>query len=104
MSASAAKTARRMPWRLAVLVPAAAFVIVWRGIPGLTPMLTFTWIGALLTGGGLVLAGLYGPQAMAAMARAQKEAAAHRKLKAEKAARKAASDKADAQLRRKYKL
>lgn len=89
MSASAAKPARRMPWRLAVLVPSAAFVIVWRGIPGLTPMLAFTWIGALLAGGGLVVAGLYGPQAMAAMARAQKEAAARRRIKAAKEAEKA---------------
>ncbi|MFD3700684.1 hypothetical protein ACFWUZ_31910 [Streptomyces sp. NPDC058646] len=89
MSASAAKPARRMPWRLAVLVPAAAFVAIWRGIPGITPMLTFTWLTALLTGGGLILAGLYGPQAMAAMARAQKENAARRKIKAAKEAAKA---------------
>lgn len=89
MSASAAKTSRRMPWRLAVLVPAAAFVAIWRGIPGLTPMLTFTWLTALLTGAGLVAAGLYGPQALAVMARAQKEGAARRRIKAEKAAAKA---------------
>ncbi|MFI7020188.1 hypothetical protein [Streptomyces sp. NPDC050164] len=89
MSASAAKTHRRMPWRLAVLVPTATFVVIWRGVPGITPMLTFTWLTALLTGGGLVAAGLYGPQALAAMARAQKEGAARRRLKAEKAAAKA---------------
>ncbi|MFH8642272.1 hypothetical protein [Streptomyces goshikiensis] len=89
MSASAAKPHRRMPWRLAVLVPAAAFITIWRGIPGLTPMLAFTWIGALLAGGGLVLAGLYGPQALEAMARAQKEAAARRKIKAAREAEKA---------------
>ncbi|MEU3220122.1 hypothetical protein [Streptomyces sp. NPDC006971] len=89
MSASAAKPARRMPWRLAVLVPAAAFVAIWRGVPGITPMLTFTWITGLLAGGGLVLVGLYGPQALASMARAQKEGAARRRVKAEKAAAKA---------------
>ncbi|WP_405393498.1 hypothetical protein OG596_38805 (plasmid) [Streptomyces sp. NBC_01102] len=89
MSASAAKPARRMPWRLAVLVPAAAFVAIWRGVPGLTPMLTFTWITGLLAGGGLVLVGLYGPQALAAMARAQKEGAARSRIKAEKTAAKA---------------
>lgn len=89
MSASAAKTSRRMPWRLAVLIPAAAYVAIWRGIPGITPMLTFSWLTALLTGGGLVLAGLYGPQVVAAAGRAQKESAARRKLKAEKAAAKA---------------
>lgn len=104
MSASAAKTHRRMPWRLAVLVPTATFVVIWRGVPGITPMLAFSWLTALVTGGGLVLAGLYGPQFLAAAARAQKEAAAMRRLKAEKAARKAASAKADAKLRRAHKL
>ncbi|WP_431776511.1 hypothetical protein [Streptomyces cucumeris] len=89
MSASAAKTSRRMPWRLAVLIPAATYVVIWRGVPGITPMLAFSWLTALLTGGGLVLAGLYGPQALAAMARAQKEGAARRRIKAEKAAAKA---------------
>ncbi|MFJ7416573.1 hypothetical protein ACIQWZ_38115 [Streptomyces sp. NPDC098077] len=89
MSASDAKIARRMPWRLALLVPAAAFVAIWRGIPGITPMLTFTWLTGLLAGGGLVLVGLYGPQVLAAMARAQKEGAARRRVKAEKAAVKA---------------
>ncbi|MFF3843422.1 hypothetical protein [Streptomyces sp. NPDC001930] len=84
-----AKTSRRMPWRLAVLVPAATYVAIWRGIPGITPMLTFTWLTALLTGGGLVAAGLYGPQVLAGMARAQKEGAARRRIKAEKAAAKA---------------
>ncbi|MFY0516104.1 hypothetical protein ACOMD4_37820 [Streptomyces anulatus] len=91
MSASDAKISRRMPWRLALLVPAAAFVAIWRGIPGITPMLTFTWLTSLLAGGGLVLAGLYGPQVLAAMARAQKESAARRRVKAEKAAAKAAA-------------
>lgn len=86
---SAAKTHRRMPWRLAVLVPTATFIIIWRGVPGITPMLTFTWLTALLTGSGLVLAGLYGPQMLASLARAQKEGAARRRLKAEKAAAKA---------------
>jgi hypothetical protein len=89
MSASSAKTAHRMPWRLAALVPAAAFLIIWRGVPGITPMLTFSWITALLVGGGLVAVGLYGPQALASMARAQKEGAARRRIKAEKAAAKA---------------
>ena len=89
MSASAAKTSRRMPWRLAVLIPAATYIVIWRGVPGITPMLAFSWLTALLTGGGLVLAGLYGPQALAAMARAQKEGAARRRIKAEKAAAKA---------------
>ncbi|MYR41248.1 hypothetical protein [Streptomyces sp. SID5910] len=89
MSASDAKISRRMPWRLAVLVPAATFVVIWRGVPGITPMLTFTWITGLLAGGGLVIVGLYGPQALAAMARAQKEGAARRRVKAEKAAAKA---------------
>lgn len=89
MSASDAKISRRMPWRLALLVPAAAFVVIWRGVPGITPMLTFTWITGLLAGGGLVIVGLYGPQALAAMARAQKEGAARRRVKAEKAAAKA---------------
>ncbi|SEE59055.1 hypothetical protein SAMN04490357_7678 [Streptomyces misionensis] len=100
MSASAAKTSRRMPWRLAVLVPAATYVVIWRGVPGVTPMLTFSWLTALLTGGGMVAAGLWGPQMLAAAARAKKEANAMRRLKAEKAARKAASEKADAKLRR----
>lgn len=95
MSASAAKTSRRMPWRLAVLIPAATYIVIWRGVPGITPMLTFTWLSALLAGGGLVLAGLYGPQMLAAAARAQKEGAARRKLREQKeAARKAASDRA----------
>ncbi|MGW1226615.1 hypothetical protein [Streptomyces sp. NPDC002530] len=89
MNASAAKTSRRMPWRLAVLVPAATYIVIWRGVPGITPMLTFTWITGLLTGGALVLAGLYGPQTLAAMGRAQKESAARRRAKAEKAAAKA---------------
>lgn len=104
MSASAAKPARRMPWRLAVLVPTAAYVAIWRGIPGITPMLTFTWLTALLTGGGLVLAGLYGPQMLAAAGRAQKESAARRRLKAEKEARKAASEKADRAARKAHRI
>ncbi|WP_435059526.1 hypothetical protein [Streptomyces sp. bgisy060] len=89
MSASDAKTSRRMPWRLAVLVPTATYIVIWRGVPGVTPMLTFTWLTALLAGGGLVVAGLYGPQMLVAMARAQKEGAARRRIKAEKAAAKA---------------
>lgn len=89
MNASAAKTARRMPWRLALLVPAATYVVVWRGVPGLTPMLTFTWLQALAAGGALIGAGLWGPQFLAAAARAQKESAARRRIKAEKAAAKA---------------
>ncbi|MFB8314713.1 hypothetical protein ACFC5T_40345 [Streptomyces sp. NPDC055961] len=95
-----AKTSRRMPWRPALLVPAAAYITIWRGIPGVTPMLAFTWIQALLAAGGVILAGLYGPQALAAMAKAQKEAAARRKLRDEKAAKKAASEKSDAKLRK----
>lgn len=94
-----AKTSRRMPWRLALLVPAAAYIAIWRGVPGLTPMLAFTWVQSLLVAGGVILAGLYGPQALAAMAKAQKEGAARRKIREEKAARKAASKKSDAQLR-----
>ncbi|MGW0999230.1 hypothetical protein ACWD5V_39385 [Streptomyces sp. NPDC002523] len=89
MSASAAKPSRRMPWRLAVLIPAATYVVIWRGVPGITPMLAFSWLTALLTGGGLVVAGLYGPQMLAAAGRAQKEGAARRRIKAEKAAAKA---------------
>lgn len=89
MSSAAAKTAHRMPWRLAVLVPAATFIAIWRGIPGITPMLTFTWLTGLLAGGGLVLAGLYGPNLLAAAGRASKERAARKKIKAEKAAAKA---------------
>jgi hypothetical protein len=89
VSASDAKTSRRMPWRLAVLVPTATYIVIWRGVPGITPMLSFTWLTALLAGGGLVAAGLYGPQMLAAMARAQKEGAARRRIKAEKAAAKA---------------
>ncbi|GGY70977.1 hypothetical protein GCM10010363_60110 [Streptomyces omiyaensis] len=95
-----AKTSRRMPWRLALLVPAAAYLAIWRGVPGLTPMLAFTWVQSLLVAGGVILAGLYGPQALAAMAKAQKEAAARRKIRAEKAAKKAASAKSDANLRK----
>lgn len=90
MSASAAKTSRRMPWRLAVLVPAATYVVIWRGIPGITPMLAFSWLTALLTGGGLVVAGLYGPQFLVAAARAQKEAAAVRRHRAQQKAHKEA--------------
>ncbi|MEV7535407.1 hypothetical protein [Streptomyces hydrogenans] len=94
------KTSRRMPWRLALLVPAAAYLAIWRGVPGLTPMLAFTWTQALLAAGGVILAGLYGPQALAAMAKAQKEGAARRKIREEKAAKKTASAKADANLRK----
>ncbi|MFE4658212.1 hypothetical protein ACFRFJ_16200 [Streptomyces hydrogenans] len=89
-----AKTSRRMPWRLALLVPAAAYLAIWRGIPGVTPMLAFTWTQALLAAGGVILAGLYGPQALSAMAKAQKEAAAARKLRAQREASKAANEKA----------
>lgn len=92
MSASAAKKSRRMPWRLAVLVPAAAYLTIWRGVPGITPMLTFSWLTALLSGGGLIAAGLYGPQLLAASGRAQKERAARRKLKDEKAVAKAKAE------------
>ncbi|MFJ4745425.1 hypothetical protein [Streptomyces sp. NPDC088775] len=84
-----AKTSRRMPWRLALLIPAGTYVVIWRGIPGVTPMLTFSWLTALLAGGGLVAVGLYGPQFLAAAARAQKEGAARRRIKAEKSAAKA---------------
>ncbi|MYX18440.1 hypothetical protein GTY67_34390 [Streptomyces sp. SID8374] len=89
MSDSAAKPHRRMPWRLALLVPAAAYLAIWRGIPGVTPMLTFTWITGLLTGGALVAAGMWGPALLTAAAHAQKEGAARRKAKAQKAAIKA---------------
>lgn len=89
MSAADAKTSRRMPWRLAILTPPAVFIVIWRGLPGFTPMLTFTWLTGLLVGGGLIVTGMYGPQALAGMARAQKEAAATRRLKAQKAADKA---------------
>lgn len=99
-----AKTSRRMPWRLAVLIPAGTYVVIWRGIPGITPMLAFTWLTALLAGGGLVVAGLYGPQFLAAAARAQKEAAARRKIREEAAARKKARAKSDAKLRRAHGL
>ncbi|MEU2076625.1 hypothetical protein [Streptomyces sp. NPDC013489] len=84
MSAADAKTAHRMPWRLAVLVPVATFVIIWRGVPFVTPMLAFSWIVALLAGGGLVVVGLYGPQALDAMSRASKEHASRRRLKVAK--------------------
>ncbi|WP_415961995.1 hypothetical protein [Streptomyces sp. 021-4] len=89
MSASAAKPHRRMPWRLALLVPAAAYLAIWRGIPGVTPMLTFTWITGLLAGGALIAAGMWGPALLTAAARAQKDGAARRKAKAERAAIKA---------------
>lgn len=84
MSSAAAKTSRRMPWRLAVLVPTATFIVIWRGIPFVTPMLTFTWLTGLLAGGGLIAVGLYGPDLLAAAGRASKERAARQKLKAEK--------------------
>ncbi|GGZ83493.1 hypothetical protein [Streptomyces rubiginosohelvolus] len=88
MSASDAKTSRRMPWRLAILTPPAVYIVIWRGVPGITPMLTFTWITGLLVGGGLIVAGMYGPQALAGMARANKEARAMRRLKAQQKAHK----------------
>ncbi|MFJ4343208.1 hypothetical protein [Streptomyces sp. NPDC088915] len=99
---SSKTTSRRAPWRLALLVPAAAYLTIWRGVPGITPMLTFTWLQALLGGAGVIVAGLYGPQVLAATAKAQKESAARRRVRDEQKALKKKAAKADDQLRRKY--